>query len=111
MVAIAAGGKHALALRADGALIAWGANYYGQTAVPASATNIAGIAAGGDDSLALLADGTLLCWGANYFGQTLVPSSATNIIAISAGSAQIRLVRNASAGMAMKLMLLIAVAM
>ena len=34
VVAIAAGGQHALALRADGVLIAWGGNYFGQTSVP-----------------------------------------------------------------------------
>ena len=35
-VAIAAGGYHSLAIRANGAVVAWGANDYGQTDVPAA---------------------------------------------------------------------------
>ncbi len=38
MVAVAAGWEHCLALRADGSVVAWGDNSYGQSNVPASAT-------------------------------------------------------------------------
>jgi alpha-tubulin suppressor-like RCC1 family protein len=87
VVSLAAGDSCALALRADGTLLAWGGNYYGQTPVPTSVTNVVGMAAGGDHNLALLADGTVTAWGANYFGQALVPPQATNAVAISAGDA------------------------
>jgi trimeric autotransporter adhesin len=73
VVAIAIGGVsldqgpacHNLALRADGTVIGWGQNSYGQTTAPASATNIVAIAAGGYHSLALRADGRILAWGAH----------------------------------------------
>jgi hypothetical protein len=85
VVAVAAGGRHALALRADGVLIAWGGNYFGQTSVPDSVTNVVAIAAGGDSSVALLANGTIVGWGADYYGQSSVPPMATNVLAISVG--------------------------
>ena len=34
-LAVAAGGYHSLAIRANGSVVAWGANDYGQTNVPA----------------------------------------------------------------------------
>ena len=74
-----------MALRADGTVIAWGDNTYGQTTVPASATNVVAIAAGGSHSLALLLDGTVIAWGSNTSGQRTLPASATNVVAIAAG--------------------------
>jgi alpha-tubulin suppressor-like RCC1 family protein len=82
---IAAGGDHALALRADGTVYAWGRNTWGQlgtgscdpsdfpTAVPGLA-DVRLIACGGDTiygghSLAVDASGTLWAWGANRSGQ------------------------------------------
>lgn len=53
IVAIAAGRYHIVALRADGALIAWGENSVGQTNAPIL-EGIIGIAAGGSQSLALI---------------------------------------------------------
>ena len=50
-----------------------GDNSYGQSTIPAAATNIIGIAAGFYHSVALRADGTLICWGDNSFGQGDVP--------------------------------------
>lgn len=84
-VAFAAGNNHTLALRADGTVVAWGRNDYGQTTVPLSATNVIALAAGYGHSLALKTDGTVLAWGRNDYGQTIVPASATNVVAISAG--------------------------
>jgi len=72
-VAIAAGGYHSLALRADGTVVGWGDNTYGQRDPPASATNVVAVAAGEAHSLALRADGTVLGWGWNQYGQTNVP--------------------------------------
>jgi hypothetical protein len=85
IVAIAAGANHALVLRADGQVLAWGNNCYGQCSVPAFVTNAVAIGAGGDLSLALLADGTLSAWGANDAGQALPPISAANAGAFVAG--------------------------
>jgi alpha-tubulin suppressor-like RCC1 family protein len=61
-VAVAAGSWHAVALRADGRVVAWGNNQNGQTNVPASATNIVAIAASEQATYALQADGTVITW-------------------------------------------------
>ncbi|NOS69808.1 MAG: DUF5011 domain-containing protein, partial [Verrucomicrobia bacterium] len=84
-LAIAAGYQHNLGLKANGTVIGWGANTYGQIIIPASATNVEAISAGGSHSLALKADGTIIGWGGNTYGQTTVPASATNVVAIAAG--------------------------
>ncbi len=85
IIAIAAGYSSSLALRSDGTPFAWGYSYYGQTNVPASATNVTAIASGPYHSLALRSDGTAVAWGQNSYGNTIVPVAATNLIAIVAG--------------------------
>jgi hypothetical protein len=82
---IAAGQVHSLALRADGKVLAWGDNLYGQTSVPAGLSDVVAVAAGGRHSLALKSDGTVTAWGYNVYNQTNVPASATNVVAIAAG--------------------------
>ena len=74
-----------MALKADGTVVAWGDNTYGQTNVPQPATNVVAIAAGAYHGLALKADGTVVAWGANVNGQTNVPVWLTNVVAIAAG--------------------------
>ena len=85
VVKIAAGSYHNLALCADGTLVAWGYNSYGQlgdgsyttrnapVAVNASGAlagkRVVAVAAGANHSLALCADGTVAAWGYNTFGQ------------------------------------------
>ena len=91
----AAGANHNLALCADGTLVAWGYNNYGQLGngdqttsnVPVSVNQtgvladrlIIAIAVGGYHSLALCADGTLAAWGSNDSGQ-LCDGTTTNSI-------------------------------
>lgn len=76
---IVAGGDHSCALRADGTVICWGANYSGQLGdgtttnrlaprVVAGLANITQIAAGGAHTCALRANGRIFCWGGNYYG-------------------------------------------
>lgn len=84
-IAIAAGYYHNYALLANGTVMAWGYNYYGQdgdgkgnpegcycdthpVAVPGITGAIA-VAAGEYSGIALLADGTVKDWGYNYYGQ------------------------------------------
>ena len=85
LVAVAAGESHSLALCSDGALAAWGGNFYGQLGNGSSmdsfvpvAVNAAGVLAGKTvvavagghyHSLALCSDGTLAAWGYNEYGQ------------------------------------------
>ena len=54
VVAIAAGDFHTLALLANGSVVGWGDNQYGQIDVPTSVTNAVGIAAGYYHSLSLV---------------------------------------------------------
>ncbi len=90
-VAIAAGKAHALALKADGTVVAWGEVRRGdvdsgQVTVPAGLKDVVAIAAGEYHNLALKRDGAVVCWGLDVSGQATVPAEATNVIAIAAGS-------------------------
>ena len=85
---IAAGYNFSLALKADGTVVGWGDNTYGQTTIPAGLSNVVAIAAGYYHSLALKADGTVVGWGRNTRGQTTIPAGLTNVVAIAAGEYQ-----------------------
>jgi Regulator of chromosome condensation (RCC1) repeat/Immunoglobulin I-set domain len=109
VTAVAAGGRHSLALLANGAVVAWGANGLGQlgngstteSSVPVAVqglSSVTAISAGGSHSLALLANGTAMAWGDNEAGQLGIGSSVedsevpvavkglTNVKAVSAGT-------------------------
>lgn len=83
-MAIAAGGYHGLALRADGTLVAWGENSNGQCNTPLG-RDFTAIATGLYHNLALKADGTVVAWGDNSRGQCHVPAR-TKFLAIAAGA-------------------------
>jgi hypothetical protein len=88
IVLCAGSSGHRLGLQADGRVLAWGRNYFGQAAPPTSADGAVAVAAGGDHSLALSSAGEVLAWGASYRGQAGIPEAAkTNIVAIAAGGA------------------------
>jgi hypothetical protein len=84
-ITIAAGYYHSLALKADGTVVGWGRNNYGQTNPPAGLNNVVAIAAGYDHSLALKADGSVVGWGWNGDGQTTIPAGLNNVVALAAG--------------------------
>ena len=110
IVAIAAGRSFSLALKSDGTLLAWGANFSGElgdgsvvdrftpVAVGGSnSNNIVAISAGLNHSVALRKDGTVLTWGSDEFGQLgdgtaledkstpVVIGGASTVVAIAAG--------------------------
>jgi alpha-tubulin suppressor-like RCC1 family protein/phosphodiesterase/alkaline phosphatase D-like protein len=98
VVAIAAGGYHALALCADGALAAWGDNNSGRlgnnsttfSTVPVlvdrsgvlANKTVARIAAGGDFSLGWCTDGTIALWGNNASGQAGIGVTTSTVPAL-----------------------------
>jgi alpha-tubulin suppressor-like RCC1 family protein len=81
ITAVVAGEYHALALRGDGTVWAWGDNYFGslgtgldpdRQTTPVQASRITGVTtvvAGYTHSLALRGDGTVWAWGENNHGQ------------------------------------------
>lgn len=110
-VAVAGGQNHFAVLTANGTVIAWGANYFGQLGIgaatgtetshpPTAIPNFSGvkqIASGAVFMLALKSDGTVFAWGTNEVGTlgdgtttpkatpTLVPG-LSDIIQIAASS-------------------------
>jgi alpha-tubulin suppressor-like RCC1 family protein len=97
--AIAAGGKHTLAIAADDTVAAWGSNNYGQlgdgtkttSRIPVAVSGLTGvtaIAAGGEFSLALKSDGTVWAWGNNGKGQlgnnsTVASSTPVQVVGLT----------------------------
>ena len=99
-IALSVGAQHAVALKADGRVAAWGensvvagsypsytTNNYGVATVPAGLSNVVAIAAGNFHSLVVRGDGTVVAWGWPTGGQINVPATATNVIAVAAGDA------------------------
>jgi alpha-tubulin suppressor-like RCC1 family protein len=105
VVSIAAGSGHYLALKLDGTVFGWGANYIGQaTGIPTMTaenqerkssglvvldgevlTNVVSISASKNFSLALKADGGLVAWGSNESRRREIPGGLSNVVAIAAG--------------------------
>jgi alpha-tubulin suppressor-like RCC1 family protein len=84
VIAIAAGARQGLALRADGTIASWGEG----NPPPGGLTNIVAIAAGGDSgrNMALRGNSTVVDWpalSADY--SPTVPGGLTDVVAIAAG--------------------------
>lgn len=98
--AISAGGGNglwAMALRADGTVVSWGHNSYGQlgngttnnTNTPVAVTGLNGvvtISAGTEHGLALKADGTVWAWGRNGGGALGIGSTNDSNIPVQVSS-------------------------
>ncbi|MFF2887867.1 RCC1 domain-containing protein [Paenibacillus sp. NPDC057967] len=77
--------QHALAVKKDGTVIAWGNNNYGEATVPSGLRNVTAVAAGYEYSLALSQDGKVTGWGNNRLGFIEVPEGLEDVVAIAAG--------------------------
>ena len=78
-------GDFSLGLQADGKVLFWGYNIFGEGNVPADLTNCISVAAGEFHALAVKADGTVKAWGWNDSGQCNVPAGLNNVVAVAAG--------------------------
>lgn len=88
--AVAAGGSHAVALRSDGTVAAWGRNGYGEVGdgttlrrtapvdVP-GLDDVVAIAAGGEHTLTLRADGTVWSFGYNGGADGVLGAGVTDL--------------------------------
>ncbi|MDB6072488.1 MAG: Alpha-tubulin suppressor [Verrucomicrobiaceae bacterium] len=86
VTAVAAGEYHSLALKADGTVVAWGDNTYGECNVPKGLKGVTAIAGGASGvSLALKIDGTVTGWGENRYGASKPPANLKKVKAIGAG--------------------------
>jgi alpha-tubulin suppressor-like RCC1 family protein len=92
--AISAGDAHAVGLKSDGTVVAWGDNANGQTMVPAGLTGVTAVSAGNAHTVALKSDGTVVAWGDNFYGQTAVPTGLTGVAAVAAGGAHTVALKN-----------------
>ena len=88
-VAIAASylpGSHAnLAVRADGTVVGWGQDKFGESHPPAELQDVVAVDIGAGFSVALRADGSVVTWGADDAGQLQVPDDLGPVTAIAAG--------------------------
>jgi hypothetical protein len=84
-IAVAGGAFHALGLKADGSIVAWGLNNEGQCDVPAPNADFIAIAGGGHHSLGRKADGSIVAWGRNDYGQCNVPAPSSGSAALAVG--------------------------
>ena len=91
-VAVASANNHYAAVRADGQVVCWGLNDYGQCNVPADLGPCVAVAANGQAessgpgfTLALRVDGQVVAWGYNGAGQCNVPTGLGPCRQIAAG--------------------------
>jgi len=95
IIQVVAGAHHAVVLRSDGKVVAWGENAYGQTNVPSDlfiardTTNplrIVMLAAGMNHTLALRANGSVVAWGSDDYSQVTATATWANVVQITAGA-------------------------
>ena len=118
MIAIAAGGRHSIAVLSGGTVMTWGANDHGQlghgdagTTAPGlvrapggaagTLNNVVAVAADTDFSMALRSDGTVVTWGTGEAGQRgngtdAAPPYPTQVLDVS-GNGPLRGVKQISA--------------
>jgi hypothetical protein len=87
---MASGTNFHLVLLSNSAVVAWGADDFGQTNIPSGLSNVVAIAAGGAHALALKEDGSVVAWG----GLTNVPPGLSNVMNVAAGTSHSLALKN-----------------
>ena len=82
---LAGGNSHSLALKADGSIVSWGNNNWGQISNTPPGNDFVSVAVGAIHSLALKADGSIVSWGNNNWGQISNTPSGNDFVAIAGG--------------------------
>ena len=86
VASLAVGGT---AMGQAGAVVVWGANTFGESAVPNNLGLCKAVSCGGDwfggHTAVIKLDGTVACWGANSYSQLNIPPELGPCIKISAG--------------------------
>lgn len=85
VAAVSTESLHALALKKDGTVVAWGYDHTDQLEVPAGLSGVKAVATGAWHNLALKKDGTVVGWGEDERGETSVPADLSGVTAIEAG--------------------------
>jgi len=70
---LAVGDEHAIGIRADGTVVTWGYDKFGQCDVPSGIANAVQAAAGSNHSLVLLSDGSISSFGDKSYHQLAPP--------------------------------------
>lgn len=87
VTAIAAGSRHALALRANGTVVGWGQHSERPAWMPPEGSGpYTSVSAGAGFSVGLRADGTVRAWGDNRYHQLEVPPGLKRVVAIACGN-------------------------
>lgn len=84
--AIALGSSHALAMRTDGSVVAWGDNSEGQTNVPLGLKGVSAVTASSGASLAIKRDGKVIAWGSATDPLMAYPSDLADVRSVVAGN-------------------------
>jgi serine/threonine protein kinase/regulation of enolase protein 1 (concanavalin A-like superfamily) len=82
----ASDGRHVLALRADGRVVAWGKESRGQCKLPGPINDAVTVAAGGGYSAVLRATGEALAWGFSHNTAIKPPAAGEKIVQIASGT-------------------------
>lgn len=87
IVAIAAGVRHALALRANGSIVGWGEELDQLAWTPPTGSGpFTAISAGMGFSVGLRPDGTVQAWGDNRYQQLEIPDGLAQVVALACGN-------------------------
>jgi len=70
---------------ADGPVVCWGSDFWGQCTPPAWLGKVRTIAGGRDFALAIRPNGSVIGWGNNTIGQLGAPSGLDRVVEIAAG--------------------------